>query len=106
MCPVASSGGERHRFMGRKATHRVVKDHPSPRFAGKIKLMNFVRGPWDEGWHAQFRINDAWAPKTPVSLSTKDWEEAVEVSREKHALAVAGHAVVIPRKPAAVVNPF
>jgi integrase len=91
--------------MGRPATHRVVKHHPSPRFRDVVKLHNFVRGPLDEGWHAQFLMGGAWTPRNPVALGTKDWDEACERARDKYTLAQSGQPITTPR-PVAIENPF
>src|ERR1700712_2738101 len=92
-------------FMGRPATHRVVRNHPSPRFRDVVKLHNFVRGPQDDGWHVQFLIEGVWTPRNPAALGTKDWDEACERARDRCTLAQSGQPITKPR-PVAVENPF
>src|ERR1039458_389290 len=83
--------------MGRKAIHREVKDHPSPRLKGKVRLVRFVRGPQDLGWHVQFFERGVWEPRNPVALRTKDWDEACENARDKFTLRSAGQPVSVQR---------
>ena len=83
--------------MGRKSTHRVSLPHPHRRFADKITMLNFRRGPADDIWGASFRIDGKWQPKDGVSLGTRDFEEAAELARDKYALLTAGQPIVKPR---------
>jgi integrase len=80
--------------MGRPAKHRICKPHPSPRFKDKVRLLNFLRGPEDDGWAAQFLIKGQWQPRNPAALGTKDWEEACELARDRYAVADAGQPIV------------
>jgi integrase len=91
--------------MGRPATHRVVRNHPSPRFRDVVKLHNFVRGPQDDGWHVQFLIAGVWTPRNPAALGTKDWDEACERARDRCTLAQSGQPITKPR-PVVVENSF
>jgi integrase len=83
--------------MPRPAKHRISKPHPSPRFRDKVRLLNFLRGPADDGWAAQFLIDGVWTPRNPAALGTKDFEEACERARDRYALAAAGQPIVTPR---------
>jgi hypothetical protein len=83
--------------MGRKSTHRVSLPHPHGRFADKITMLNFRRGPADDIWGASFRIDGKWHPKDGVSLGTRDFGEAAELARDKYALLTAGQPIVKPR---------
>jgi integrase len=83
--------------MGRKSTHRVSLPHPHRRFADKITMLNFRRGPADDIWGASFRIDGKWQPKDGVSLGTRDFEEGAELARDKYALLTAGQPIVKPR---------
>jgi integrase len=87
--------------MPRPAEHRISKPHPSPRFKDKVRLLNFLRGPDDDGWAAQFLIDGKWLPRNPAALGTKDWDEAVERARDRYAAAAAGSPIVQARRPAA-----
>lgn len=86
--------------MGRKANHRVSKPHPSPKFRDTVRLLSHVRGEADANWYAQFFIDGAWRPpNNPVSLSTRDWDQACENARDRYTLVVNGAApVAVPRK--------
>ncbi len=86
--------------MGRRASHRVSKPHPSPKFRDAVRLLSCVRGETDTNWYAQFHIDGVWVPpNNPVSLSTRDWDQACENARDRYTLAVNGAApVVVPRK--------
>ena len=95
--------------MPRPAEHRISRDHPSPRFKGKVRLLNFLRGPADDGWAAQYLINGAWTPRNPAALGTKDFDEACERARDRYALAAAGQPIVTPRattKPKVIAHAF
>ena len=95
--------------MGRPAKHRIVRDHPSPRFRGKVRLLNFLRGPEDDGWAAQYLINGEWTPRNPAALGTRDFDEACERTRDRYALAAAGQPIVTSRatvKPKTVEHAF
>ena len=95
--------------MGRPAKHRIVRDHPSPRFRGKVRLLNFLRGPEDDGWAAQYLINGEWTPRNPAALGTRDFDEACERARDRYALAAAGQPIVTSRakvKPKTVEHAF
>jgi hypothetical protein len=87
--------------MPRPAEHRISKPHPSPRFKDKVRLLNFLRGPDDDGWAAQFLIAGKWVPRNPAALGTKDWDEACERARDRYAAAAAGSPIVQARKSAA-----
>ena len=78
--------------MGRKAAHRIVKPHPSPRFRDKIIMLNYRRGPEDDIWGAAFKVDGKWTPKDGVSLGprARDWDEAIELARDKYNLLTAG----------------
>ena len=80
--------------MGRPAKHRICKPHPSPRFRDMVRLLNFLRGPEDDGWAAQFLIDGQWQPRNPAALGTKDWEEACELARDRYTIAAAGQPIV------------
>ncbi len=84
--------------MPRPAEHRISKPHPSPRFREQVRLLNFLRGPADDGWAVQFRIDGKWVPRNPAALGTTDWDEACERARDRYAAAVAGSPIVTPRK--------
>jgi integrase len=86
--------------MGRPAKHRICNPHPSPRFRDKVRLLNFLRGPDDDGWAAQFLIDGQWQPRNPAALGTKDWDEACELARDRYAIAAAGQPIVKHRTPA------
>jgi hypothetical protein len=75
--------------MGRPRKHLVQVPHPSPRFRDKIRLSKRIRGANDETWNAEFLIDGIWVPGKPVSLSTKDWDEACENAREKYAAVLS-----------------
>ena len=95
--------------MGRPAKHRIVRDHPSPRFRGKVRLLNFLRGPEDDSWAAQYLINGEWTPRNPAALGTRDFDEACERARDRYGLAAAGQPIVTPRatvKPKTVEHAF
>ncbi len=101
----ASLGARSRRYqedpypVGRKASHRIVKQHPSPRFCNTVRLLQFVRGPNDTNWYAQFLIDGVWMPpNNPASLSTKNWDEACENARDKYTLVVNGALPTQPRK--------
>jgi len=83
--------------MGRKARHRETREHPSPRFKDKVRLMRFVRGPQDLGWYAQFLEKRGWEPRNPKALGTKDWDQACENARDKFILTSAGQPVSVAR---------
>ena len=83
--------------MGRPAKHRICKPHPSPRFRDKVRLFNFLRGPDDDGWAAQFLINGVWQPRNPAALGTTDWDEACERARDRYAAVQAGQPIVKAR---------
>ncbi len=97
--------------MGRPSSHRVTKPHPSPRFRDKVRLLNFRRGPTDDIWAAEFRIDGVWTPRNGVSLGTRDWDEAIEVARDRYAIATTGQRITrayttpAPPKPS-VQHPF
>jgi integrase len=92
--------------MPRIATHRISKPHPSPRYKGKIMLLNYRRGPADDIWGAAFMGADGkWTPKDGISLGTRDWYEALEVAAEKFALTSEGVRVAKPRSAPAPVVP-
>ena len=80
--------------MGRPAKHRICEPHPSPRFRDKVRLFNFLRGPDDEGWAAQYLINGVWMPRNPAALGTRDWDEACERARDRYNVAAAGQPIV------------
>jgi integrase len=84
--------------MPRQAEHRISKPHPSPRFRDTVRLLNYLRGPADDGWAAQFRIDGKWLPRNPAALGTKDWDDACERARDRYAAAIAGQPIVTPRK--------
>jgi integrase len=88
--------------MGRKASHRISKPHPSPKFRDTVRLLSCVRSEADTNWYAQFHIDGVWVPpNNPVSLSTRDWDQACENARDRYTLAVNGVApVAVPRKAA------
>ena len=95
--------------MPRPAKHRISKPHPSPRFRDKVRLLNFLRGPDDDGWALQFLIDGVWTPRNPAALGTKDFDEACERARDRYALAVAGQPIVTPRataKPKTIAHAF
>jgi integrase len=93
--------------MGRPAKHRIVKDHPSPRFRGKVKLSTQVHGLGDTMWYAQFWIENKWQPPfNPVSLHTRDWDEAVELARDRYALVANGGRPAPIRKPSVPTDTF
>ena len=79
--------------MGRPASHRISKPHPSPRFCDKIMMMNYRRGPADDIWGASFRIDGKWTPRDGVSLGVRDWDQAIEVARDRYTLAVCGQPI-------------
>jgi integrase len=83
--------------MGRHALHRIVTPHPSPRFKDSVRLFNFLRGPTDNGWAAQFRIDGKWLPRNPVALGTKDFAEACERARDRFTLASTGQPITVAR---------
>ncbi len=83
--------------MGRPAKHRICEPHPVPRFRDKVRLFNFLRGPDDEGWAAQYLINGVWTPRNPAALGTRDWSEACERARDRYNVAAAGQPIVKPR---------
>lgn len=83
--------------MGRPAIHRVTRDHPSPRFRGKVRLHCFLRGPADDGWAAQYLIDGKWLPRNSAALGTRDFDEACELARDKYTLAIAGEPITVPR---------
>lgn len=83
--------------MGRPAKHRICEPHPSPRFRDKVRLFNFLRGPDDEGWAAQYLINGIWTPRNPAALGTRDWDEACERARDRYNVAAAGQPIVKQR---------
>ena len=80
--------------MGRPAKHRICEPHPSPRFRDKVRLFNFLRGPDDEGWAAQYLIDGVWTPRNPAALGTRDWSEACERARDRYNVAAAGQPIV------------
>jgi integrase len=83
--------------MARPRKHLIVLPHPSPRFRDKVRLSKHIRGPTDETWNAEFLIDGAWIPRKPVSLSTRDWDEAVENARDRFTAITAGQPVHKPR---------
>ena len=83
--------------MGCPAKHRIVRDHPSPRFRGKVRLLNFLRGPDDDGWAAQNLINGEWTPRNPAALGTRDFDEACEGARDAMPRQRPGSPCHIPR---------
>jgi integrase len=83
--------------MGRKSSHRISKPHPSVRYADKITMLNFRRGPEDDIWGASFWLEGKWTPKDGVSLGTRNWDEAIEIARDKYAVAMEGHRITVPR---------
>jgi hypothetical protein len=59
--------------MGRPTKHRIIREHPSPRFRGKVRLSSAVHGSADTRWYAQFLIDGKWKPPfDPVSLHSRD----------------------------------
>ena len=79
--------------MGRRASHQITKQHPSPRFRDTVRLHQFRRSAADDIWCATFRLNGHWETRKPVSLATRDFEEACEVARDKFTLATNGEGV-------------
>lgn len=66
--------------MTRKRIHgehsQVIKPHPVPRYADRIKLIQWRRGPSNPTWEAQVRLPDgSWT--RPFSLGTDDEQVAV-----------------------------
>ncbi len=61
------------------------KPHPHARYRDLIRLRQGRRGPTDLLWSAVFKIDGHWRVKQPLSLGTRDWEEACEVARDKYA---------------------
>ena len=79
--------------MGRLARHQITKPHPSPRFRDTVRLHRSRRSPTDDIWCATFKINGHWETRKPVSLTTRDFDEACEVARDKFTLAENGEGV-------------
>jgi integrase len=79
--------------MGRLARHQITKPHPSPRFRDTVRLHQFRRNAADDIWCATFKINGHWETRKPVSLATRDFDEACEVARDKFTLAENGEGV-------------
>jgi integrase len=79
--------------MGRKASFRISRPHPSPRFRDKVRLFTHKTGPDDDVWYAEFLIGGAWTPRNGVSLRTRDFDEACEVARDKFNVADTGQPV-------------
>jgi len=71
-----------------KASH----PHPHARYRDLIRLRQGRRGPADLLWSAVFKIDGHWQVNRPISLGTRDWDEAVETSRDKYA-AMNGQGV-------------
>ena len=93
--------------MGRPAKFRISKDHPSPRFRGKVRLSTQVHGADDTRWYAQYNLNGKWQPPyNPVSLKTSDYDEACEIARDRYAAIIEGAAITKPRKPAIPTDTF
>jgi integrase len=86
--------------MPRPALHRISQPHPFKTYRDKIRLLNFLRGPDDDGWAVQFHIGGHWVPRNPAALGTKDHGDACERAIERYAAAVAGQAIIRVRKPA------
>ena len=91
--------------MGRRSSHRISKPHPSIRYADKITMLNYRRGSEDDIWGAKFWLSGQWTPRDGVSLGTRDWDEAIEIARDKYAVAIEGHRVTVPRAAPAPVAP-
>jgi hypothetical protein len=83
--------------MGRPASHRITRPHPSPRFRDKVRLHCFLRGPDDDTWAAQYFVHGQWLPRNSASFSTRDFDEAVERARDRYPLIVAGQPITTPR---------
>ena len=79
--------------MGRLARHQITKPHPSPRFRDTVRLHQFRRNAADDIWCATFRIHGHWESRKPISLGTRDFEEACEVARDKFTLAANGTGI-------------
>ena len=82
--------------MGRPSLHRITRDHPSPRFRGKVRLHQFVH-PNDDSWYVQILIDGKWTPRNPVALRTNDFDEACERARDKYAIATTGQKITVSR---------
>jgi integrase len=76
--------------LARPRKHLIVMPHPYPRFRDKIRLSKHIRGPHDETWNAEFLIGGEWEPNKPVSLSTRDWDDACERAGDKFIAITAG----------------
>jgi integrase len=82
-----------HSEMGRPATHIITRDHPYPRFRDKIRLHQFRRNAQDDIWCATFLVGGQWQTRKPVSLGTRDFDEASEVARDKYAVLQTGQQI-------------
>ena len=60
-------------------------------------MLNYRRGPEDDIWGATFWLDGKWTPRDGVSLGTRDWDEAIEIARDKYAVAIEGHRITVPR---------
>src|SRR4051794_31581775 len=79
---------QRSFLMGRPSKIGGFKPHPHPRLKDKVQLRDKLRGETDLTWNARFLVNETWTK--PVSLGTKDYEEAKEIARDKFVLPEAG----------------
>lgn len=97
--------------MPRQAEHKETQAHPSPRFRDKVRLHRFLRSAADDIWHATFFLDGKWQTRKPVSLKTRDFDEACEVARDQYVTVakdglVAVQTRVVPPKPPKVEHPF
>lgn len=83
--------------MARPRKHLIVKPHPYPRFRDKVRLSQHIRGPSDDTWNAEFLVEGEWVPNKPLSLSTRDWDEACERAGDKFITIIAGQPIHKPR---------
>jgi integrase len=83
--------------VARPRKHLIVNPHPYPRFRDKVRLSKHIRGPTDDTWNAEFLVDGEWVPNKPVSLSTRDWDEACERAGDKFIAITAGQPIHKPR---------
>ena len=68
-------------------------------------MLNYRRGPGDDIWGAAFKLGGKWSPKDGISLGTRNWDDAVEIAREKYTLLTNGVQITKPRTPAKPAAP-
>lgn len=76
--------------MGRPTKFLITKQHPTPQFRDKIKLLQFRRSPTDDRWDAIFFRDGKWQMRRPVALGTNDLTAAAEVARVKFTMSGKG----------------